>query len=32
MLRDLAPGFSPLSGDFSAAADHARVLLVVSPT
>lgn len=32
MLHDLTPDFSPLSGDFDAASDHARVLLVVSPT
>jgi len=32
MLYDLAPDISPLSGDFDAATDHARVLLVLSPT
>ncbi len=32
MMRDLAPGFRPLTDDFAAAGDHARVLLVVSPT
>ncbi len=32
MLHDLTPDFNPLSGDFSAAGDSARVLLIVSPT
>jgi hypothetical protein len=32
MLHDLGPDRSPLISDFAAAADHARVLLVVSPT
>ncbi len=32
MLHDLGPDFRPLSSDFSAASDSARVLLVLSPT
>ncbi len=32
MLHDLTSDFSPLSSDFDAAADSARVLLVLSPT
>jgi len=32
MMHDLASDFSPLSDDFDAAGEYARVLLVVSPT
>jgi hypothetical protein len=32
MLHDLDPDFDPLSDDFAAASDSARVLLVLSPT
>ncbi len=32
MLHDLAPDFRPLSADFSAAGEYARVLVVTSPT
>jgi len=32
MLHDLTPDFGPLSGDFAAAGESARVLLVLSPT
>jgi hypothetical protein len=31
-LRDLHPDISPLTGDFAAARDFARVIQVVSPT
>jgi hypothetical protein len=32
MLHDLGPDFSPLTREFAAASENARVLLVVSPT
>ena len=32
MLHDLTSDFSPLSGDFDAAGEYARTLLVLSPT
>jgi hypothetical protein len=32
MLSDLRPDFNPLTADFAAASDFARIVLVVSPT